>query len=168
MHRGWLAWIAIVVLAGACNDTLTEPLASCGSYVDDPAEPFAITVENAGDAPIYLTNAGCSTSIGFRVLGGNGAVTEVPREPCDFTCGELTTRSPLCTADCAAPRVVMVAAGGRYELEWSRRVRVQDTMPPRCHAEPALATDLCDQLLAALDGDYGLEIDVYDAITRWW
>lgn len=164
MGRGQLGWVALLVTLSACNDTVTEPAVSCGSYLDDAPEAFGITVENGGDQPIYLTNAGCSGAIGFRILGGSGAVTEVPRDPCDFTCGELTVQSPVCAADCAAPRVVRVEPGGSYALSWTRRVQVQDQMPARCHFEPALATDRCDQLFRAPDGDYGLEVDVYDAV----
>lgn len=151
-------------MAAACSEP-TEPTVSCGSFIDDEAEPFAITVENAGDAPIYLASAGCRGAVGFRILGGSGAVTEEPRGTCDLTCGELTTQSAVCAADCAAPVVVQISPGGRYELSWSRRVSVEDTMPSRCYLEPGLAPATCEQLLVALDGDYGVEVDVYDAVT---
>lgn len=136
----------------ACGTTVdSTPVAiSCDDYDDgEPEKHVDVVIENQSDDWVYFGSLGCRATPRFD-LYEDGERVDLLDGPCAYSCEDLQTSPNLgCTADCAIPDVVAIAPGGHYAMSWSGLVSRHVAMPASCHAEPAMSTPTCAQLVPA-------------------
>lgn len=141
--------------------------ASCESFGDEePAQAVTVTVRNTGDDPIFLSGQSCTSTIDLTVTDPNGDERTWRNDDCTFTCEALQEHSGVCAADCGIPPVIMIAAGGLYELEWTGVLYEPTEMPEGCFFEPQYpGPQSCHQQLVASAGDYTIATNAWSAAS---
>jgi hypothetical protein len=133
----------------------------CTAFTDAP-EPTAdvtIRLENARTDPIYLGGGvDCGPTPLYSLEGPNGGL-QLSAGNCDSTCQDLQQHGPYCTGACQQPFVVMIAAGGHYDLSWAGVTYQAQTMPASCYWDPSSASPSCDRRVVPDAGSYSALAD---------